>query len=54
MYVAMYTPRRTPHAVRPTISSAKTTKYALRVANPRAADRLAGGWPPERRIVMTP
>jgi hypothetical protein len=30
------------------------TKYALRVANPRAADRPAGGWPPEGRIVMTP
>jgi hypothetical protein len=29
------------------------SKYALRVANPRAADRPAGGWPPEWRIVMT-
>jgi hypothetical protein len=24
------------------------------VANPGAADRRAGGWPPERRIIMTP
>jgi hypothetical protein len=32
----------------------ENTKYALRVANPRAADRAAGGSPPEGRIVMTP
>jgi hypothetical protein len=31
----------------------KNTKYALRVANPRVADRLAGGWPPEGRIIMS-
>jgi hypothetical protein len=30
------------------------TKYALRVANPQVADRLARGWAPEGRIVMTP
>jgi hypothetical protein len=24
------------------------------MANPRAADRPAGGWPPEGQIVMTP
>jgi hypothetical protein len=30
------------------------TKYALRVASPRAADRPAGGWPPAGRIIMTP
>jgi hypothetical protein len=29
-------------------------KYTLRVANLPAVDRLAGGWPPEGRIVMTP
>jgi hypothetical protein len=32
----------------------ETTKYALRAANPRAADRPAGGWPSEGRILMTP
>jgi hypothetical protein len=32
----------------------QTTKYALRAADPRAADRPAGGWPPGGRIVMTP
>jgi hypothetical protein len=32
----------------------KNTKYALRAANPRAADRPAGGWPLEGHIVMTP
>jgi hypothetical protein len=32
----------------------KTPKYALRAANPRAADRLVRGWPPEGHIVMTP
>jgi hypothetical protein len=32
----------------------KNTQHALRVANPRAADRPAGGWPPEGRIIMTP
>jgi hypothetical protein len=26
----------------------------LRVANPQAADRPAGGWSPKERIVMTP
>jgi hypothetical protein len=31
----------------------KNTKYILRVANPRAADRPVGGMPPEGRIVMT-
>jgi hypothetical protein len=31
----------------------KTSKYALRAANPRAADRPAAGWPPEGHIVMT-
>jgi hypothetical protein len=30
----------------------KNTKYALRGANPQSGDRLAGGWPPEGRIVM--
>jgi hypothetical protein len=29
-------------------------QYALRVANPWGANRPAGGWPPEERIVMTP
>jgi hypothetical protein len=32
----------------------ETTKYALRVANPRAGNMPAGGWPPERHIVMIP
>jgi hypothetical protein len=32
----------------------ETTNYAFRVANPRAANRPAGGWLPEGRIVMTP
>jgi hypothetical protein len=32
----------------------KNTKYALRAANPRAADRPPGGWPSEGRMVMTP
>jgi hypothetical protein len=32
----------------------KNTKYAMRVASPQAADRSAGGWPPEGRIIMTP
>jgi hypothetical protein len=31
----------------------KNTKYALRIADPWAADRLAGGWPSEGRIIMT-
>jgi hypothetical protein len=26
----------------------------MRVANPRAADRPAGGWPPAGHIIMTP
>jgi hypothetical protein len=30
------------------------TKYALRVANPREADRLAGGRSPKGLIVMSP
>jgi hypothetical protein len=30
----------------------KNTNYALRTANPRAANRPAGGWPPAGRIVM--
>mgnify|MGYP006096400983 CR=1 FL=1 len=29
-------------------------KYALRVADPWGANRPAGGWPPEERIIMTP
>jgi hypothetical protein len=32
----------------------KTTKFTLRVINLWAANRSAGGWPPEGRIVMTP
>jgi hypothetical protein len=32
----------------------ETTKYALRVANPREAERPAVGWPPEGCIAMTP
>jgi hypothetical protein len=32
----------------------ENTKYALRVANFRAADRPAGDWPPEGHIVVTP
>jgi hypothetical protein len=32
----------------------KNIKYAARAANPRAADRLAGDWPPAGRINMTP
>jgi hypothetical protein len=32
----------------------KTTEYALRVANPRVADRPATGWPPEGGIIITP
>jgi hypothetical protein len=32
----------------------KNTKDDLRMANPRVADRPAGGWLPEGRIVMTP
>jgi hypothetical protein len=31
----------------------ENTKYALRVANPRADNRLTGGWRPEGCIVMT-
>jgi hypothetical protein len=31
----------------------KNTKYGLRVAQAQAADRPAGGWPPEGRIIMT-
>jgi hypothetical protein len=31
----------------------KNTKYALRAANPRAADRLVEGWPPKGLIVLT-
>jgi hypothetical protein len=31
----------------------ENTKYALRVANPNVADRLARGWPPKGWIVMT-
>jgi hypothetical protein len=30
----------------------KNTKYALRAANPRAADRPAGGQPPKGHIVL--
>jgi hypothetical protein len=30
----------------------ENTKYALKVANPQAADRPAGGWPPKARIIM--
>jgi hypothetical protein len=37
-----------------TLIVTENTKYALRVANPRAADRPAGVWPPEERIIMTP
>jgi acetylornithine deacetylase/succinyl-diaminopimelate desuccinylase-like protein len=29
-------------------------KYALRVVDPRPADRPAGGWPPSGRIIMSP
>jgi hypothetical protein len=32
----------------------ENTKFALRVANPRQADRPVGGWPPAVRIVLTP
>jgi hypothetical protein len=32
----------------------KNTKYALRAANPRVADRAAGGRPLAGRIIMTP
>jgi hypothetical protein len=32
----------------------RNTIYALRLANTRAADRPAGGWPPEGLIIMTP
>jgi hypothetical protein len=32
----------------------ENTKFALRVANPRAADRPPGGWQRAGRIVMTP
>jgi hypothetical protein len=32
----------------------ENTKYALRAANLRAANRLAGVWPPAGRIVVTP
>jgi hypothetical protein len=31
----------------------ENTKYPLRVANPRAADRPTGCWPPKGHIVMT-
>jgi len=40
--------------VRQTMLRIGVAEYALRVANPRAADRSAGGWPPEGCIVMTP
>jgi hypothetical protein len=30
----------------------ENTKYALRVANPQAADRPARGWLPKARIIM--
>jgi hypothetical protein len=36
------------------IVTKKNTKHALWAADPWAADRPAGGWPPEGRIVMTP
>jgi hypothetical protein len=32
----------------------ENTKNALRVANPRTADRPAGDWLPAGRIIMTP
>jgi hypothetical protein len=32
----------------------ENTKYALKVANPWAADRPAKGWPPEGHIITTP
>jgi hypothetical protein len=32
----------------------KNTNCTLQAARPRAANRLAGGWPPAGRIVMTP
>jgi hypothetical protein len=32
----------------------ENTKYAFRVANPRAADRPAGSWLPEGCIITTP
>jgi hypothetical protein len=35
-------------------SNDKHTKHALGAANPRAADRPAGGRPPPGRIIMTP
>jgi hypothetical protein len=42
-------------AVRQTMSIVtENTKYGLRMANPRAADRPAGGWSPEGRVIMTP
>jgi hypothetical protein len=31
----------------------KNIEYALRAANPRVADRPAGGWLPEGRFIMT-
>jgi hypothetical protein len=31
----------------------QNTKYTLRVTNPRAAYKSAGGWPSKGRIVMT-
>jgi hypothetical protein len=36
------------------ITSLINTKYARKAANPRAADRPAGGWPPKGRIIRTP
>jgi hypothetical protein len=35
-------------------AAVRQTKYALRVANPRAADRPAGGWQHEGRVVINP
>jgi hypothetical protein len=32
----------------------QNTKYTQRVPSTRAADRPAGGWPPEGCIIMTP
>jgi hypothetical protein len=32
----------------------ETANYALRMANPQTADKLAGGWPLAWRIIMTP
>jgi hypothetical protein len=40
--------------IKGTVAKTENIKYALRVANPRAPDKPARGWPPEVRIVMTP